>query len=162
VTADARRILDERARALARPAVAASQEHGLEVITFSLADERYGLESRFVHAVFRLGELARLPGSAAPVFGMTAWRGDLLTILDLRPLLGLRANALNDLGRAIVLGRTRAAFGILADEVHDLVRLPLHAVREPPEGLASREYVRGLSREALLIFDAELLLARHA
>jgi purine-binding chemotaxis protein CheW len=154
-----RRVLEERASALARPAVPPFTGDTLELITFALANEAYAVESRFVQAVLRLAELAPLPGAEPPAFGLTAWRGNLLTILDLRPVLGLPVGALNDLCRLIVLGEDRPAFGILADAVRELVTLPASEIREPPEGMpAKREYLRGVTVDALLVLDGEQLL----
>lgn len=158
-----RQVLEERARALARPATPPTVGGTIEAITFALANEVYALESRYVVEVFRLAELALLPGAEPPVFGVTAWRGELLTILDLRQVLGVPVAALNDLSRVIVLGAERPAFGILADAVRELVTLDAAAVREPPEGVAAkREYLRGTSDDAVLVLDAEQLLQSHA
>lgn len=154
-----RQVLEERARALARPALPPTAGDTLELITFALANEAYAVESRFVQAVLRLAELAPLPGAEPPVFGLTAWRGELLTILDLRRVLGLSVGALNDLSRLIVLGEERPTFGILADAVRELVTLPASEVREPPEGVAAkREYLRGVTVGAVLVLDGEQLL----
>lgn len=154
-----RAVLEERARLLARPAVPPLAGDTLEVITFALANETYAVESRYVLEVFRLAGLSLLPGAEPPVYGVTAWRGELLTILDLRPVLGLSVAALNDLSRVIVLGEERATFGILADAVRDLVTLPASEVREPPEGVAAqRTYLRGITGEAVLVLEARKLL----
>jgi purine-binding chemotaxis protein CheW len=159
----ARAVLEDRARALARPVTSPAPADELELITFTLANEVYALESRYVLAVFRLEDVAPLPGAAAPVLGLTAWRGDLLTVLDLRPALGLPATALDDLGRVIAVGEERAAFGVLADAVQELVRIPASEVREPPEGVAARrDYLRGVTHGAMLVLDGDRLLRIHA
>jgi purine-binding chemotaxis protein CheW len=160
--ARARSVLEERARTLARPAAPPMESNSIGAVVFVLGDERYAIESRYVVEVARLSELARLPGAKPPVVGIAAWRGGPLPVLDVRPLLGLSANGLNDLGQMIVLGQSRAAFGILADAVHDLVVLRPSEVREPPEGVAvEREYVRGVTGDALLVLDAGKLLRLH-
>jgi purine-binding chemotaxis protein CheW len=154
-----RAVLEERARALARPLRMSAPINDLEAITFALANERYAIESRYVFEVFRLEDLSPLPGAKPPVFGVTAWRGELLTILDLRTVLGLRVTALNDLSRVLVLGADRPAFGILADAVHDVVRLPGSEMRQLPEGVGpKREYLRGVTANAVLVLDAEQVL----
>lgn len=158
----ARLVLEERAGALARPATPPPAGDTLEVMTFALANEVYAVESRYVVAVFRLTDLSPLPGAEAPVFGVTAWRGELLMILDLRAALGLSVTALNDLSRVIVLGEKRPAFGILADVARELVALPAAEVREPPEGVAAkREYLRGVTADAVLVLEATKLLQLH-
>jgi purine-binding chemotaxis protein CheW len=158
-----RLVLEARARALARPVGSPPAADRLEVLAFVLAKERYAIESRYVVEVFRLKEFSPLPGAQRPVFGVTAWRGELLTILDLRAALGLSVAALDDLSRVIVVGEARPAFGFLADAVQELVTLAAADVREPPEGVAAhREYLRGVTVDAVLVLDAVKLLRIHA
>ncbi len=158
----AQAILEERARRLARPATPASVGERLDTVTFALANEIYGIESRYVLQVFRLLDLVPLPGAEPPVIGVTTWRGDLLTILDLRTVLGLPVAALNDLSRVIVLGTERPEFGVLADAVLELVSLPVTEVRVTPDGLGPKQdYVRGVTADAVLVLDAGKLLGMH-
>lgn len=157
-----RLLLEERARALARPAVQLSPGEMLELITFALADEVYAIESRYVHAVFLLADLSPLPGAEPPVLGVTTWRGGLLTILDLRRVLGLSVATLNALSRVIVVGQHRPAFGILADAAQDLVTLQASEVQALHDAVAARrQYLRGVTADAVLLLDAEQLLCIH-
>lgn len=157
-----RAVLEERARVLARPVERAAAGGTFEAVSFRLADERFAVESRFVIEVFPLSALALLPGATPPVFGVTAWRGRLLTVLDLRPLLGISSAALNDLGRVIAIGETRAAFGFLVDGVDEIVSLREAEVRAPPDGVAARrDYVRGVTGDALVVLDGGRLLRLH-
>lgn len=154
----ARELLDQRAKALATPA-APPRLDGIEVVAFALGSERYAVESRYVLAVFRLAELALLPGAAPPVVGVTAWRGDLLTVVDLRSALGIPASGPGDLNRVIVLGDAQPVLGVLADDVTGAASLSAAVIREPPDGIAAqREYLRGVAPEALLVLDGQKLL----
>jgi purine-binding chemotaxis protein CheW len=165
----ARAVLEQRARALARPATAPTAAGSVEAVTFALANERCAIESRYVFEVFRLKTLSPLPGATPPVSGVTAWRGDLLPVLDLRLPLGLPVAALNDLSRVIVLGRQRPAFGVLADAVLELVTIAVADVQAPPAapeaadtagtaGAAARDYLRGITPQAVVVLDGERLL----
>lgn len=157
-----RELLEQRARALARPP-AAHKGDTIEIVTFGLAGETYGIESRYVLEVLRLTDLSRLPGAEPPVLGITTWRGALLNILDLRPMLGLTTAALDDLGRLIVLGKEGPAFGVLVDQVYALVVVPASAVRDPSDGVAlRRDYLRGLTAEAVIVLAGEKLIALHS
>jgi purine-binding chemotaxis protein CheW len=154
-----RALLQQRARALARPHSRVARGEQLQVVTFVLAREVYAVESRYVIEVFRPRHIATLPRAQAPVFGVTAWRGDLLTVFDLRPVLGLPAAGLDDLGRVVVLGRERPAFGLLVDAVCEVVALAASDVRELPDGVAvRRDLLRGVADRTLLVLDGEKLL----
>ncbi|HEX9581034.1 MAG TPA: chemotaxis protein CheW [Gemmatimonadales bacterium] len=155
----ARQLLEDRARALARAPDPVRTGDTIELVTFAVADEVYGIESAYVLEVFRLVDLSPLPGAEPPVSGLTTWRGELLAILDLRRVLGLPTTPLHDLNRVVVLGAERAAFGLLADEVRGLVSRPAAEVRALPEGIAAdREYLRGITDDAILVLQANTLL----
>lgn len=159
----AREVLEERARRLARPVVERAAGGGMEVVTFSLAREVYAIESRYVIEVFRPTDVSPLPGAQASVFGVTGWRGELLTIRDLRQVLGRSGTVLDDLRQVLVLGDVRPAFGVLANAVHEVANLGPGAVRAPPEGVAvDRRYVKGVTADAVLVLEAEALLRIHA
>ena len=155
-------VLAARARALARPPAREVAGDQLQLLAFSLGGERYAIELRHVAEVFRLRSLSLLPGAAAPTMGLTAWRGELLPVLDLRQILGLPARGLDDLGLAIVMGEERIPIAVLADAVNEVLSLARERVRPAPEGVAvHRDYVLGVTEDARLVLDAEGLLVTH-
>jgi len=130
----------------------------MEAVTFTLAGETYALESRHTYKVFRLAEFSRLPSRNPLAFGVTVWRGNLLTILDIRSALGLSVQSLSDLARVIVVGEHGPEFGILADRAHEVVTLDDSAL----EPARDRAYIAGLTRDAVLVLDAAKILHLHA
>jgi purine-binding chemotaxis protein CheW len=161
-TADeTRRILEDRARALARP-IATTTDDKLDVLGFSLGGERFALQSRYVFEVFRLGHITLVPGAEPPLAGLTAWRGELLALLDLRTITGTSARALSDLHWVVVLGDEAPAFGILVDALGSVAPISVSSIRPPPAGIAgSRRYVRGITSEAVLVLDGADLISTH-
>jgi purine-binding chemotaxis protein CheW len=161
---EARHVLEERARKLARPlANDATQAAGIDMLTFSVSRERFAIDSRYVFAVFMLVDLVPLPGATAPVVGVTRWRGDVLTVIDLRGLVGAATNALDDLGRVIVVGASNPEFGILADTLGDIARLDT-ARLYPPTANRPREahaMLLGVTADAIHVVDVVALIARQ-
>jgi purine-binding chemotaxis protein CheW len=146
-------ILARRARELARPLAPPAEAATLEAVVFRLGGERYAVESRHVIAVFRLGASTPLPGAAPPVVGLAAWRGELLALFDLRPGAGPLPS------RVLVVGKGVPAFGLLADEVEGLARIPEASIGAIPEALNRRGgQVRGVTGDALLVLDAETMI----
>jgi chemotaxis signal transduction protein len=85
---------------------------------------------RYAHCVASCGgqvavllELTPLPGASAPLFGITHWRGDVLTLLDLRAALGAHAGGVTDLSRIIVAGRADRRFGMVVDAVVEMAEV---------------------------------------
>jgi len=152
-------ILAERARKLAQPRVVASVGATVETISFLLTNETYAIETRYVISAFRLTAFAPLPGAPAPVFGLAVWRGDLLTLIDLRPALGLSVTALNDLSRVLVLGYDRPVFGLVVDDVRDLKTIRESEIGPLPSATPrNRRYLRGMTPDAVLVLDGDPLL----
>lgn len=157
----AREIMDARARTLAR-VQQAEPDAGevLEVATFSLADEQYAIETRFVCEVIRLTDCTRVPGTPDFLLGVTNLRGEILSVIDLRKFFGLPTRELSDQSRVVVLGGERPEFGVLAESVHEVATLRRDELLEPPGSVTGlgREYLHGVTREALIVLDGAVLL----
>lgn len=157
-------ILEARARRLARRVetddAAAS---GVQMLRFVVGRERFAVETRFVFAVMQLVDLVPLPGATPPVAGLTRWRGDVLTVLDLRRVLGGAPGALDDLGQVIVLGHAAPEFGVLADGIDAIVSVDPGALHPLP---ANRHagipgLMTGVTSDAVHILDAATLIAHQ-
>ena len=159
--AKAREVLEQRARALSRvPVSAVRAGEVLEVIIFALANETYAIETRYVQEVVRFTDLTPLPGAPAFLAGVLNRRGEILGVMDLRTFLGISGQAVTDLSRVLVLGGERAEFGLLVDAAHEVRTLSLDELLEPPASVAGagREYLRGVTQEALIVLNGAVLL----
>lgn len=155
----ARAVLQRRAALLAKRAVIDDEGDVRSMITFRLGAEGWAIDATLVLHVFRLHSLALLPGAAPPIHGVTMWRGQVLTLLDFRSLLGISMNALNDLGRVIVVGRSRAVFGFVVDSVTGARNINLEEL-DAASGQTARRHplVRGITSDALLVLDGDAVL----
>lgn len=160
--ARARELLEARARVLARPLAPDHPGATLSLVTFGLVEETYGIEARHVCGVFRLTDLAPLPGADAAVAGLTGWRGELLTVLDLRVLLGLPGAGLDDRVWVVAVGRERPVFGLLARAVRDLVTVRGDQMSPPRDPGDARRLVRGVTRDAVQVVEIESIMAARA
>lgn len=149
-------VLAERARSLARPAAAPPPADALAVVSVRIAKESYGIEASDVLEVMSLSAFARLPGAMPPLFAVTAWRGDLLLLLDIRRALGLSSTALNDLRHVVVLEAGPQPVGILVDEVIGMTTIRTGDVRPLGTG-AARELVRGVTSDALIVLETSAI-----
>lgn len=156
---DPQSILKERARRLARPVKAAEHSHSaIEVLSFVVGREKFAVESRFVIAVFQLAELVPLPGARAPVAGLTRWRGDIITVVDLRHAVGRAANALDDLGRVIVIGEEVSEIGLLADAIEGMSAVEAQNLHKLDGEGDESGIVRGLTPAGVQLLDARRLI----
>lgn len=148
-------ILLERARLLAIPLLEDDQSSAgdnFDILIFAIGDERLGLSLSSIVAIAAAGAVTPLPLGAAPVYGVTAWRGRPLTVLTLA--------AMRSTGNAnlIVLGNDqRAAVGLLVDAVEETRPVARSALSAPHAGPRC-ELAIGLSDDGVLVLDAEKLL----
>lgn len=157
----ATQLLRARARRLAQPSqTVEAHEATRTVVAFSLGNETYAIEAGQVLGAFRLTDLAPLPGAPAGVVGLTFWRGDLLVVLDIRPLLGLQGPGLDDLSWILAIGDDRHARGLLAGSLHDVLVIPEQEITPADRDLGGPATAGrlGITRDAIQLLDGHLLL----
>lgn len=154
-------ILKARARALAvEPELKEQERDPLETLEFLLAQERYGLDLKFVREVCPLRNLTAAPCTPAFVLGIIHVRGRILSVIDLKKFFGLPEKGLSDLNRVIVLRTEAMEFGILADAILGIRKLDaceLGAELTTLSGLR-KEFFRGVTPEGTIVLDAEKML----
>jgi chemotaxis signal transduction protein len=88
-----------------------------DAIVVHLGSGRFAVDLASVAEVGRAPAVTRVPGLPVWLAGVANWRGRILPVLDLRPLLGAEATALDSQGRLIVLTHGGVAAGLLVDAV---------------------------------------------
>jgi purine-binding chemotaxis protein CheW len=158
---DVRALLKERARALAQPMAELAQSASRSMVVFSLGDERYAIETRYVFTVTRVCDVFPLPGAGAHVLGLTSVQGELLVVFDLRVLMGTARPAHADGTRMLILGNKHAELAIIADVVHDVQPLQDSDLFPVPASSADgdKPFLTGVTREAVSVFDGSVLLS---
>jgi len=155
------RLLADRARALAQRAMAGDGPAAstTEVLRFALGGRVVAIAARWVVEVVRHVTPAPLPGAAPPLRALVAWRGRVLTVLDLRDALGAPAGG--DAHHLLVLGGEQAELGLLVDEIVGLDTLDDARLHPLPDAAAGHDYAAGLVDDATVLLDGAALLRRH-
>ncbi len=157
----AREVMEKRAEDLAKvPVRAPHATEVLELVSFSLANERYAFETRHIREVIRFTDFTPIPGAPDFLVGLLNLRGEILAVFDLRKFFGVADKGVTDLSRAIVLGGDRAEFGVLADTASEVMTVRTEEVFESPGSVAGigREYLRGVTKDGLIVLDGGVLL----
>lgn len=158
-----RRILEERAAQLARPLAEPDPGEVVHLVTFGLGGERFALETRFAREVVRVRSWAPLPGAVPPLAGLTAWRGDLLTLYDLGTALGQTGSGAGEVTWVLIVDGARSPFGVPIDAPGEFLTLPAAELRSPPEELSlERGWIHRLAPQDLRILDGDRLLRLHS
>jgi purine-binding chemotaxis protein CheW len=154
-------IFARRAETLATPVSAGEPTDALPSLVFRLGGEQYAVPGWQVREIRPIGQLTPLPGTPPFVAGLINVRGRVVTALDLRPVIGLRTD-----GEApsvvMLMASPGGDVGVLVSE-----QPTLRWLREgdlgslPPGGPAGLDpaFVRGVTRDLVVVLDAERLLA---
>lgn len=155
-----RAILEARAKALAKVTQETSGAM-MQLVVFRLADETYGIATRFVREVQPLQAISPVPCTPDFVTGVINIRGAIYSVIDIRQFLGVPSQKMTDENKVILVNAAGLLVGILADEVLGEISIPEATVKAP---LATRaglkeEYVQGVTKEMLSVLNLEALLA---
>ena len=159
---ETQRVLKARAQALARePEKAQAADAQVEVLEFFLAHEKYAVESRHIREVYPLENLTPLPCTPPFVLGIVNLRGEIVSVLDIKKFFDLPETGLTDLNKVIVLQSGAMLFGILADTIVGVRRIPVAEIQPSLPTLAGirEKYLRGITPDRTVLLDAGKLLA---
>jgi len=155
-------ILKVRARALSQERKEKESDNEyVEVVEFSLAYEEYAIESSYVREVYPMKELTTVPGAPPFVAGIINVRGQILSVIDIKKFFDLPEKGLTDLNKVIIIHNNAMEFGILADVVLGTRRIMLREIQQSLPGFTEirAQYLKGVTRERVIILDAGKLLS---
>jgi purine-binding chemotaxis protein CheW len=159
---DKKRLLKERARTLAQEDVQvyAGLQY-LEVVEFRLAGEVYGIETSYIREVYPLKELVPIPGTPPFFLGITSVRGQILSVIDIKRFFDLPDKGLTELDKVVIVRSGEVELGIRADVVLGMWSIPRGDIQPSlPTLIGVRDkYLRGVTRDAVIILDIQKLLA---
>jgi len=158
---EAEQILRSRAAALARrPESGDGQGPCIEIVEFSLGQERYGVESKQIREVVPLRELTTLSGTPAFILGAVNVRGRILPVLDLKVFFELPRQGLTDMNKLLVLEGAAGELGILADAIVGVSKLALRDLQPALPTLtgARKDLLLGIAPDRTTVLHAEKIL----
>jgi len=135
----------------------------VQLVSFRLAQEEYGIEITKVQEIILLGEITRVPQTPDYIKGLINLRNMVIPIVDLRLRFGLPQQEPTADTRIMVLNVRGKTIGIIVDAVSEVLRVARDQIAPPPPTVASlgREYLTGLVRlehRLLILLDVEYLL----
>jgi purine-binding chemotaxis protein CheW len=101
-------------------------------VMLRLGGARYAVGMSAVAEVGRLPKLTRVPGTPIWLSGVANWRGRILAILDVRPLLDAAITPTGSLGRLVVLTMDGLTVGLLTEGVQGVIECDVDSIEPPP------------------------------
>jgi purine-binding chemotaxis protein CheW len=139
-------------------------ERLLQLVTFTISNEEFGLDILKVHEIIRTMEITKVPRAPDFVEGVINLRGKVIPIIDLRKRFGMDSKPHDSQTRIIVVEINAMIVGFVVDSVSEVLRIPSNTVEPPPpivSGIDS-EYISGvgkLENRLLILIDLNRLLS---
>lgn len=155
------KILKARARLLAIEKVSDENEvEKLEILKFRIASESYGIELSHIRIIHPAKNLTYIPGTPDFIKGIINLRGELISVVDLKKFFDLPDQDLTDLCQVIILSSEDMEFGILADEILDVKKIPTNIIQPSLPTLTGirSEYLKGITGDGIVILDGDKIL----
>lgn len=123
--------------------------------TFTLDDQPFGVEVRYVQEVLRSQPMSPVPRTSGVVRGLINLRGQIVTAIDLRKRFELPARTDGRASMNVVIRTEEGVTSLLVDEIGDVIDVPETAYEGPPETLTgvSRELIQGVCK-----FEKDLMM----
>ena len=139
-------------------------EELLQLVSFSIGDEEFGVDILRVQEINRMLDVTRVPNAPEYVDGVINLRGKVIPIVDLRQRFGMERREHDKNTRIIVVELSGQVLGFVVDAVREVLRIP-RSVTEPPPALAGgvrEEYITAVGKlddRLLILLDLEKVLS---
>jgi purine-binding chemotaxis protein CheW len=134
-----------------------------DYVTFTTAGQTFGLPIARVQEVFRPARITLVPLAGAQIAGVLNLRGRIVTAIDMRSRLGLRAREEGLSSMAIGIESRGESLGLLVDTLGEVLRLSDSDIEANPVNLDRRlagvsAGVHRLDGQLLVVLDVDRVL----
>lgn len=132
-------------------------------LTFSLGEEFYGIEIRYVTEIIGIQPVTEIPELPEYVKGIINLRGKIIPVMDVRLRFKKTFREYNDRTCVIVVDIKETSIGLIVDSVSEVLTIGEDNI-VPPPGLSSgfqNKYIKGIGKvgnDVKLILDCEMLI----
>ena len=123
------------------------KEETRQLVVFRLAQEWYGVEITKVKEVIKVEKITYLPSSPQYVAGIVNLRGNILSVTDLKRILGLPHEELTETTRIVAIEPRIMETGLLVDEISEAIEVPVSKIEPPLSSGLDRDLWRSKERQ---------------
>jgi purine-binding chemotaxis protein CheW len=144
-----------------------SAEERMQLVSFILDREEYGVEVLKVREIIRMPNITRVPNTPHYVEGVINLRGKVIPIISLRKSFSLDVAENDGRTRIMVMDMTNELTGFIVDSVAEVVRITTGEIQPAPpvvSGNVDQECIFGvINREdrLLILLDLERLFSQE-
>jgi len=137
----------------------------IQILAFRLAQEWYGVDAIKIKVIMNVRQIAYLPFAPAWVAGIINFRGDMMSVTDLKKILGLPGSELTETARLIVVEDGLCSTALLADQIDEIIAVPVGQIYPKLESIAPQraEYIEAgckFGQKLLGVLDVKRILRK--
>lgn len=119
-----------------------------DFLTFLVGSEEYGVDIQHIREIIKVRPVTEVPHAPEFIIGVIAVRGVVLPVLDLHRRLRLPSGGMARSARFLVVENNDEPFGLLVDEVMQVVRFSEAEIEPPPPipGTVESGFLDGIGR----------------
>ena len=121
-----------------------------QMISFQMGKEEYGVDIGLVDEIIRIPEITTIPDSPMDMKGVICLRGKVLPVISLRSMFGMEEKESDKRTRVLVIKLVNAGvesqFGIIVDQVNEVIGVPLTSIDPPPSFLSNGGHLKGIGK----------------
>ncbi len=157
-----KKALRQRARELAKePSREGLSEEGTLYLEFRIGSERYAIDAARIREVYLLKRITPVPCTPSFVLGIVNLRGQIVSVMDIREILGIRDSPISDTAKVVVMCTPDMEIAIVVDDVLGIRVISSKDVTDDlsltqTEGI---EYIGGVTPDRTIVLDVKRLLS---
>ena len=133
-----------------------TQSELIQLVSFMLADEEYGVEVLKVREIIRMPDITKMPNTPPYVEGIINLRGKVIPIVSMRRRFGLAESDYDGRTRIMVMDVVGGLTGFIVDGVSEVIRIQSGDIQPPPSmvsGNIGQDFITGVfnHQERLLV-----------
>lgn len=153
-----REILRQRAERLADgTARTHSTAATTRVLVFKAGEQTYGIELRYVARVFPCTKITPVPSGRKGLLGVANLQGDVRSVLELGPLLGLPDLGDESNRYILLLRHDDRRLGLSVEQIEGIRQVALEELIEQDDAPADQRagYVKGMTHDKLIVLQTD-------
>jgi purine-binding chemotaxis protein CheW len=136
----------------------------IRVISFLLGDENYCVDIKQIKEVVRPDFITKVPNTPELVVGIMNLRGEIISIINIKHILGLYYKERTKASRMIITDAIGSSVAIMVDSVKDTIDIEENAIQPPVSTLRNNllEYTKGqlqIGKDILILLDFTKILS---
>jgi len=142
------------------------QDELIQLVSFMLADEEYGVEVLKVREIIRMPTITKMPNVPQHVEGIINLRGKVIPIISMRRRFCLMENENSNQTRIIIMDVCGTLTGFIVDAVSEVIRVRSSEIQPPPSMVLSggigQEFITGVINHAerlLIVMDIDMMFS---